>query len=150
MTQSASNSSSTPTVSEEVISEQVLGTCQGHKTGVGRALSQRVHPGTSSFSSHQEGTSVRVDLHVEVYLRRSYKKNLQIYENHRMIQQLLAQLHLNIQFSIITHPETYVPPNHPTPPGPLPQPDASNDDASDTANLGDSQLFHSFIFSFLY
>ena len=72
-----------------------------------------------------------VDPAVEEYLRRSYEQNLHIYGSHRMMQQLLAQLHLNIQFPTITRSELFVPP------GPPPLPDAGEDDASDVANLGD-------------
>ena len=144
MTQAASSFSSAPAVNEEIIFQQVLGTRREHKIGVGRTLSQRVHDNTSSSSSCSEKSSVRVDPHVEEYLRRLYEQNLQMYESHRMMQQLLAQLHPNIQFSIITCPEPYISLGHPTPPGPLPLPDAGDDDASDTANLGD--LFFIFLF----
>ena len=54
-----------------------------------------------------------------------------MYKSHRMTQELLAQLHLNIQFPTITRPELFVPPSHPHPP------DNGEDDASDEANLGD-------------
>ena len=75
MTQSGSSSSSAPAVNEEDILEQVLGTRRGHKIVVSRTLSQRIHHGAiSSSSSHSEGTSDRVDLHVEEYLQRSYKQ----------------------------------------------------------------------------
>ena len=69
----ASSSSSAPTVNEEIILEQVLGTCRGHKIGVGRTLSQRAHSGASSSSSSLEGSTVCVDLVVEEYLPRSYE-----------------------------------------------------------------------------
>ena len=74
---------------------------------------------------------MRVDPAVKEYLHRSYEQNLQMYESHQMMQQLLAQLHPNIQFPTITSPKPFVPL------GPLPLPDASKDDASDAANLGD-------------
>ena len=148
MTQSASSLSSAPVVNDEVILEQVLDTHRGHKTGVDRTLLQRVHPGTSSSSSCSKGASAHEDPHVEEYLRRSYEQNLQMYESHRMMQQLLAQLHPNIQFPMITCPESYVPPGHPTPLGLLPPPDGSDDDINDVANLGDSQLFQIFFFWF--
>ena len=61
------------------------------------------------------------------------------------MQQLLAQLHLNIQFSTITRLEPYVPPGYPAPPVPLPPPDAGEDEASDAANLGDSISFSFFV-----
>ena len=138
MMQAASSSSSAPTVNEEVILEQVLGTRRGHKTRVGRMLSQRVHAGTSSSSSRSEGSSVRVDPYIEEYLHRSYEQNLQMYESQRMMQQLLAQLYPNIQFLTITRPGSYVPPGHPTPLGPSPSPDAGDDDAT---NLGDQIFF---------
>ena len=48
-----------------------------------------------------------------------------------MMQELLAQLHPNIQFLTITRLKPFVPPS------PLPPPDALNDDPSDAANLGD-------------
>ena len=69
MMQSASISSSAPAINKEVILEQVLGTRRGKKTGVGHTLSQRIHPGTSSFSSQSEGISMHVDSHIEEYLR---------------------------------------------------------------------------------
>ena len=138
MTQSTSNSSSAPTVNMEGILEQVLGTRRGHKTGVGHTLSQRIHGDTSSSSSCSDGTSARVDQHVKEYLHRSYEQNSQIYESHRMMQQLLAQLHPNIQFLTITHLESYNPPGSPPPP------DVGDDNASDAANLGDSNFLISF------
>ena len=148
MTQSASSSSSAPAVNDEGILEQVLGTHQGHTNGVGRTLSQWIHHGTSSSSSHSEGTSACVDQHIEEYLRRSYEQNLQIYESHRMMQELLAQLHSKIQFPTITHLESYVPPSALPPPGPPFPLDVDDDDASDVTNLGDSQLFYIFFYSF--
>ena len=64
-----------------------------------------------------------------------------MYERQRMMQQLLTQLHPNIQFSTITHPEPFVPPGsrpRPLPPsGSQPPPDEGDDAASDAANLGD-------------
>ena len=54
-----------------------------------------------------------------------------MYESHRMTQEFLAQLYLNIQFPMIARPETYVPLS---PPSPL---DVTDDDASDAANLVD-------------
>ena len=51
--------------------------------------------------------------------------------SHWMMQQLLAQLHPNIQFPTITCPELHVPLGHPTPPYPPPPPNAGEDDASD-------------------
>ena len=69
----ASSSSSAPTVNEEIILEQVLSTRQGHKTGVGRTLSQRVHDDASSFSSRSEWPMTRVDPAVKEYLRRLYE-----------------------------------------------------------------------------
>ena len=109
MTNVTSNSSSAPAVNEEIILEQVLGTRRGHKTGVAHILSQRVHSDASSSSSRLEGSTVCVDPAVEEYLRRSYE-NLQIYKSLRMIQELLTQLHSNIQFPTITHPKLFVPP----------------------------------------
>ena len=55
-------------------------------------------------------------------------------DSHRMMHQLLAQLHPNIQFPMITHLEQY------NSLGPLPLPNASDDDddASNVTNLGDS------------
>ena len=76
MTHVASSSSSALAINEEIILEQVLVTCRGHKTGVGRTLSQRVHSDTSSSSSHSEGSTARVDPAIEEYLRRSYEQNL--------------------------------------------------------------------------
>ena len=147
MTHVASSSSSAPAVNEEIILEQVLGTRRGHKTGVGRTLSQRVYSGASSSSSHSEGSTSLLDPAVEEYLRRSYEQNLQMYESQRLMQQLLTQLHPNIQFPTITRPEPFVPPGSrpPPPPGsrpppPLgsqPPPDEGDDVASDTTNLGD-------------
>ena len=96
MTDIAYSSSSAPAVNEEIILEQVLGTRRRHKTRVGCTLSQRVHSSASSSSSYSEGSTVRVDPAVEEYLRRSYEQNLQMYESHRMMQELLAQLHSNI------------------------------------------------------
>ena len=148
MTQSASSSSLVPMVNEEVILEQVLSTSQEHKTRVGRTLSQRVHPGISLSWSCSEGTSACVDQHVEEYLCQSYEQNLQIYESHRLMHQLLAQLHPNIQFPKITRLELYVPPGHSTPLVPPPLPDAVDDDASNAMNLGDSQLFQIFFLVF--
>ena len=60
-----------------------------------------------------------------------------MYESHRMMQKLLAQLHPNIQFPMITRPETYVPQSPLPSPGPPPPLDAVDDYASDVANLGD-------------
>ena len=96
MTNVASSSSSALAIDEEIILKQVLSTRRGHKTGVGRTLSQSIQGGASSSSSRSKGSTVCVDLAVEEYLRRSYEQNLQMYESHRMMQQLLAQLHLNI------------------------------------------------------
>ena len=53
------------------------------------------------------------------------------------MQELLAQLHPNIQFLTITHPEQYVPSGPLPPPGPQPPPDADDDD-DDATNLGDN------------
>ena len=142
MTQSTSNSSSAATVNEEGILEKVLGTCQRHKTGVDRTLQQKIHHVTSSSSSPSEGTSACVDPHVEEYLCRSYDQNLQMYESHQMMQELLVQLHPTIQFLTTTLPEPYVPL------GPPPPSDASDDDVSNAANLGDSQLFYIFLIFF--
>ena len=61
MTQVASNSSLAPTVNEEVILKQVLGTRLGHKIRVGRMLSQRVHTGSSPSSFRSEGSLVCID-----------------------------------------------------------------------------------------
>ena len=47
------------------------------------------------------------------------------------MQQLLTQLHLNIQFPTITRPEPFVPL------GSWPLPDDGDDAASNAANLGD-------------
>ena len=135
MTQSASSSASTPAINGAGILDQVLGTRRGHKTGVSRTLSQRIHHGaTSSSSSRSEGTSARIDSYVDEYLCRSYEQDLQMYESNRMMQELLAQLHPNIQFLTITHPEPYILLGLPPPLGPLPPRDAGDDDASDTAN----------------
>ena len=101
----ASSSSSALAVNEEVILEQVLGKRRGHKTGVGDTKSQRVHSGASSSSSRSEGSTVRVDPTVEEYLSRSYEQNLQMYES----QQIMQQLHPNIQFLTITRLESFVP-----------------------------------------
>ena len=148
MIQSTSSSSSAPAVRKKGILEQVLGTRQGHKTGVGHTLSQRIHHGsTSSSSFRSEGISARVNPNVEEYLRKSYEQNLQMCESYRMMQELLVQLYPNIQFPTITHSEPYVPPVPLSPLGPPPPLDASNDDASDAANLGDNYLFYIF---FLY
>ena len=81
MTHVASSSSSASVINEEIIIEQVLGTRQGHKTGAGRTLSQRVYSDASSSRSQSEGSIVRVDPAVEEYLRHSYEQNLQMYEN---------------------------------------------------------------------
>ena len=61
-----------------------------------------------------------------------------MYENQRMMQQLLTQLHPNIQFLMITRLEPFVPPgSRPSPPlGSQPPPDEGDDAASNTANLG--------------
>ena len=72
-----------------------------------------------------------MDPAVEKYLRRLYEQNLQMYESQLIKQQLLTQLHPNIQFRTITRPELFVPP------GPCPSPDDGEDAASDAANLGD-------------
>ena len=96
MTNVASDSLSAPAVNEEIVLKQVLSTRRGHKTGVGRTLSQRVHSGASSSSSYSEGSTTCVDLAVKEYLRRSYEKNLQMYESQRIMHQLLTQLHPNI------------------------------------------------------
>ena len=76
MTNVVSSFSSAPTVNEEIILEQILGTRRGHKTRVGRTLSQRVYSGASSSSSHSKGSTVRVDPAVKEYLRRLYEQNL--------------------------------------------------------------------------
>ena len=138
MTNVASSSSSALAVNEEIILKQVIGTRRGHKTGVGRTLSQRVHSGASSSNSRSEGSTTRVDPAVEEYLRCSYEQNLQMYENQRMMQQLLIQLHPNIQFPTITRPEPFVPPGSrpPPPPGSQPPPYEGDNAASDVANLG--------------
>ena len=65
MTHVASSSSSAPAVNEEIILEQVLGTCRGHKTGVGRTLSQRVHNNASSSNSRSKGFTARVHPAIE-------------------------------------------------------------------------------------
>ena len=96
-----------------------------------------------------------MDPTVEEYLRRSYEQNLQMYESQRMMQQLLTQLHPNIQFPTITRPEPFVPTGSrpppppgsrpppppgshpPAPPGSQPPLDEGDDAASDAANLGD-------------
>ena len=132
MTQSASNSSLAPEVNEEGILEQVLSTHRGHETVVGLTLSQRIHQGTSSSSSHSKGSSTSVNLYVEEYMCRSYEQNLQMYESHRMMQELLAQPYPNIQLPTITRPEPYVDPSPPSPPN------VGDDDASDTTNLEDN------------
>ena len=144
MKQCASNTSSAPAVNKEGILEQVLGTRRGHKTRVGCTLSQRIYHDTSSSSSHSEGTSARIDPHVEEYLHQSYEQNLQMTDSHRMMHQLLAQLHPNIQFPMITHLEQY------NSLGPLAPPNAGDDDddTSNTTNLGDSQLFSKFFIFF--
>ena len=64
-----------------------------------------------------------------------------------MMQQLLTQLHPNIQIPTITRPEPFVPlGSQPPPPsgsrplplpGSQPSPDEGDDAASDAANLGD-------------
>ena len=150
MTQSTSSSSSTPAFNEKGILEQVLDTRRGHKTGVGHTLSQMIHHcATSSFSSRSEGTSACVDPHVEEYLRRSYEQNLQMYESHRMMLELLAQLYPTIQFLTITRPEPYVPPCPQPPPGP-PPPDASDDDANDATNFRDHQLSYVYIYIYIF
>ena len=127
----ASSSSLAPAVNEEIILEQVLGTRRGHKTRVGRTLSQRVHSSASSSSSRLEGSMARVDPAIEEYLRRSYEQNLQMYESQQIMQKLLAQLYPNIQFPTITHPEPFVPPS------PRPLPNDGEDAASDAPNLED-------------
>ena len=146
MLQSASSSFSTPVVNEEVILEQVLDTRRRHKIGVAGTLSQRVHPDTSWSGSRQVGTPACVDLHIEVYLHQSCQQNLHMYENHRIMQQLLAQLYTNIQFLTITRPDPYIPLGHSTRLGPSPPPDGGDDDANEVTNLGDSQLFQIFFF----
>ena len=110
MTHVASSSSSAPVINEKIILEQILRTRRGHKTGAGRTLSQRVYSDASSFRSQFEGSIVCVDPVAQEYLCRSYEQNLQMYENQRMIQQLLTQFHPNIQFPTITCPEPFVPP----------------------------------------
>ena len=139
MTNVASSSLSAPAVNEEIILEHVLSTRQEHKTRVGRTLSQRVHSGTSSSSSHSKGSTALVDPAMEDYLRRSYEHNLQMYESQRMMQQLLTQLHPNMQFPTITRPEPFIllGSRPPPPPGSQPSPDEGDDAASDAANLGD-------------
>ena len=131
MTNVAFSSSLVPAVNEEIILKQVLDTRRGHKTRVGHILSQRVHSGASSSIFRLERSTTRVDLAVKEYLRRSYEQNLQMYESHRMMQKLLAQLHPNIQFSMITRLEPFVPL------GPPLLPDEGEDDANNAANLGD-------------
>ena len=54
-----------------------------------------------------------------------------MYESHQMMKEFLAQLYPNIQFSMITRLESFVPP------GPPPPPDDSKEDASDAVNPGD-------------
>ena len=125
------SSSSAPAVNEEIILEQVLSTRRGHKTGIGHTLSQRVHSGASSSSSRSEGSTASVNPAVEEYLHQSYEQNLQMYDSHRMMQELLAQLHPNIQFLMITRLKPFVPPS------PSSSPDDGEDDANDTTNLGD-------------
>ena len=61
-----------------------------------------------------------------------------MYKSHRMMQELLAQLHLNIQFPTITHLEPYALLGPLPPPGSPPPLDAGDNVASDAANLGDS------------
>ena len=80
-----------------------------------------------------------MDLAVEEYLRRSYEQNLQMYESQRLMQQLLTQLHPNIQFPTITRPKPFVPPGSQPPPllGSQRPPDEGDDVTSDAANLGD-------------
>ena len=112
--------------------KQVLGTLRRHKTGVGCTPSQKIHHNTLSSSSSSEGRLACVDSHVVEYLRRSYEQNLQMYENHQIMQELVAQLQPNIKFPTITHPEPDVRP------GPPPSPDVGYDDANDAANLRDS------------
>ena len=46
---------------------------------------------------------------------------------------------------MITRPESYVPPGHLTPPGPPSRPDAGEDDANNTVNLGDLDLFFPYL-----
>ena len=106
---------------------------------MGLTLSQRVHSDASSSSSRSEGSTTCVDLAVEEYLRRSYEQNLQMYESQRMMQQLLTQLHPNIQFPTITRLEPFVPlGSRPSPPpSSQPLPNNGDDAASDAANLGD-------------
>ena len=130
MTNVASSSSSALAINEEIILEHVLSTRRGHKTGVGHTLSQRVHSGASSSSSLSEGSTGHGSS-CEEYLRRSYEQNLQMYESQRIMQELLTQLHLNIQFLMITRPEPFVPL------GLRPPPHDGEDAASDAANLGD-------------
>ena len=56
------------------------------------------------------------------------EKHLQMYKSQQMMQQLLTQLHPNIQFPTITRPEPFVP---------QPPPDDGDDAISDAANLRD-------------
>ena len=135
MTNVLSSSSSALAVNEEIILEQF--SAHVEDTRLECTLSQRLHGDSSSFSSRSDGSSACVNPHVEEYLRQSYEQNLQMYESHRMMQQLLTQLHPNIQFPTINDPVSYVHPGHPTSPGPLPPPDSGEDDASDTTNLRD-------------
>ena len=131
MTNIVSSSLSAPAVNEDIILKLILGTRRGHKTGVGRTLSQRTHSGAPSSISRSEGSTVRVDLVVEEYLHQSYEQNLQIYESQRIMQELLTRLHPNIQFPVITRSELFVPPS------PQPLLDDGEDAASNAANLGD-------------
>ena len=90
---------------------------------------------------------MRVDPAVEKYLRRSYEQNLRVYKSKRIMRQLLTQLHPNIQFQMITRPESFLPPSSwPSPPsgsqlpahlGSQPSPNEGDDAANDAANLRD-------------
>ena len=81
MTQSVFSSLSAPAVNEEGILEQVLSTGQGHKTGVGCTLSQRIHDDTSLSSSRSEGTSAHVDLHRRISVHILWAEPLDVRES---------------------------------------------------------------------
>ena len=70
-----SRSSAARAVNEEDIMEQFLGTRRGHKTGMGRTLSQKIYQGDASSSGSRltRSSMTHSDPHVEEYLQQSYQ-----------------------------------------------------------------------------
>ena len=137
--QSASASAGQSPLNVEGKIKQVLGTHRGHKIGVGPTLPQRMVAGASSSASSQsdETSSSYIDPRVQQYLNRQYEHSLKIYESHRMIQQLMAQMHPEIQFPSISHPKPFDPLRPPPPTNQDSNEDDDDVDASGAADLGD-------------